>query len=317
MPTRCTAHRCAPGVASKFRTENAVIRSALENGSFDRLFSTGDTSTIKPAKPHMLLVQQAYLAYPPSAFDFAMPAKFRMKLWAMAVYFRLGMSGISLFTVQTNCMARRLSQRWGIAPQRIKVVPSSINLPDLLDKPTPSTPPYICYVAGANPHKNHEVLAPMMMRLVQDRPDLRCHVTVTPEQVPSLVQGIQAHKLENHIIFRGGLSYAATLDLIRHATISVIPSKLESFGLPYYESMALGCPVVAADRDFAREACGAAGLYADAGDGAALAEHVLALLSSPELRTEMSQRSLKRFQQVFRPWNSIAQEYLDLLAVLE
>jgi glycosyltransferase involved in cell wall biosynthesis len=81
--------------------------------------------------------------------------------------------------------------------------------------------------------------------------------------------------------------------------------------------MALSCPVVAADRDFAREACGEAGLYADACDGAALAEHVLALLSSPELWTEMSERSLKRFQQVFRPWNSIAQEYLDLLAVLE
>jgi glycosyltransferase involved in cell wall biosynthesis len=316
LPTRLTARRCAPGMQSKFRTENFVIRRALGEEAFDRLFSTGDTSTIRPGIPHMLLVQQAYLAYPQSAFDFPMPLKFRLKLWAMGAYFRSGMPAVSLFTVQSNSMAQQLHRRWGIAPARIKVVPSSINLPTLPERPAPPGPPYLCYVAGANPHKNHDLLAPMLARLVQDWPDLRCHVTVTPEQAPTLAAAVQTYKLEDNLIFCGNLSYPATLDLIRHAYVSVIPSKLESFGLPYYESLALGCPIVAADRDFAREACGEAGSYADPNDGVAFAEQVHSLLAAPELRMEMSERALKRFRQVYRPWSSIAQQYLDMLAAL-
>jgi glycosyltransferase involved in cell wall biosynthesis len=46
----------------------------------------------------------------------------------------------------------------------------------------------------------------------------------------------------------------------------------ESFGQPAVEVMAIGCPVLAADRPWAREVCGEAAFYVDPLDAGALSD---------------------------------------------
>ena len=54
-------------------------------------------------------------------------------------------------------------------------------------------------------------------------------------------------------------------DAYRAADACLFPSLCESFGHPLVEALALGKPVIAADRPYAREICGEHALYVDPG----------------------------------------------------
>jgi glycosyltransferase involved in cell wall biosynthesis len=62
----------------------------------------------------------------------------------------------------------------------------------------------------------------------------------------------------------------------------VFPSWIEGFGLPLLEAMVCGAPVIASNRGSIPEVVGRAGLFADAEDEAALAEHLSRVLGAPD-----------------------------------
>ncbi len=301
------------GFASKLITENAGIRRALCD--FDVLFSMGDTSLPACPIPHLLMVQQAYLAYRPSDLDFSMSPVWQAKLRAIGTYFRLGLSSTSRLTVQTRDMKDRLCERWSLAPERVALIPSSYAL-----NPRPpraeADPRYVCYVATPSAHKNFEVLADMMSALATQHGELRCKLTVRPREVPGLVRRARELQVSDRFEFLGRVRSDALGELLASAVALVMPSKLESFGLPYYEAMAVGCPVLAADRAFAREACGPAALYADADSGRDFGAAVARLLRESGLRGQLQAAGATRIQSVSRSWNDIAGAYLELLQEL-
>ena len=100
------------------------------------------------------------------------------------------------------------------------------------------------------------------------------------------------------------------------AVALVMPSKLESFGIPYYEAMAIGCPVIAADFDFAREACGEAGFYANPDDGREFAHYVDTLVNAPSVLKTVSRNLRDRSLEIGVSWKEVASQYIDLLEKL-
>lgn len=305
-----------PGIPQKFVLENWIIRRSLSSWGADVLLSLSDTSMVGCSIPHMLMIHQPNLAYGPEERDFPLSAKMRLRWYLMGAYLRLGLGSVSRLTVQTEDMASRISTRFGYPRDRIAIVPSAVELVQSsgeLPQELNGVAPYVTYVSSASAHKNFKVLAPMMAKLHVGFPELQCRLTVTPEDVPELTREIQRLGLRDAFVFHGRVSRDMAVAMIRGARALVMPSKLESFGLPYYEAMAEGTPVVAADRAFAREACGSAGAYADADSGADFAARVAALVEDDELRRARSEESLKRFQEVMLPWDAVAREYLRLL----
>lgn len=304
------------GVLGKLWTENVLLRGGLVRHRIDKLFSLGDTSLPLTRLPHLLLVQLAYLAVPASKWGFEVSRAFRARMRLIELNFAAVLPTVHHLTVQTEFVKRGLSERWGIAPERITVVPSSVEpwLRELSHAPS-SDDPYICYVASASPHKNHTLLAQLMARLVRRHPGLRCRLTVHREEVPALIEQARALNVLNAFTFEPGLSHRAAIEMTRGAVAAVIPSKLESFGLPYYEAMAVGCPVVAADLPFAREACGAAGLYAHPDDADAFAEHVEHLLEH-DVAKRQSDAVRERFNSVYLPWADVGRAYWRILETL-
>ena len=249
----CTVHLVRPGVPAKFWSENWSIRAELHRGRYDALFSLGDTSLPFCPVPHLLMVHQSFLAYPSREWGFEVPRSFRLRLTLMEKYFRAGLSGVTCLTVQTESMKNRLCRRWDIGPERVRVVPSSGNVETSAPNGIRRTAPrYICYVASSAPNKNFGIFARMMAQLVRRWPDLTCRLSVESREVPELVSEARSLGVIEHFEFLGRVDDVR--GLLAGASVLVMPSKLESFGLPYYEAMATGCPVVAADLDFAREA---------------------------------------------------------------
>jgi len=234
----------------------------------------------------------------------------------MRMYFRAGLSSVSRITVQTRYMQRKITSVWGFPANRIDIVPSAVEewvIQRGKQSPHRTDPPYICYVSSASPHKNHTVLAPMMADLKTSHPNLKCHLTVSMSEVPQLVLAATRLGVLDSFTFRGGLSAKAAINLVHNAELALMPSRLESFGIPYYEALALSCPMVAAARPFAEEALGEAGLYANPDDGLEFAAHVAALLDSKPRLAERREMAGQRFIRVRTSWQDIAQRYLYIL----
>lgn len=304
------------GLGKKFWNESRMLPAILRMARCDVLLSLGDTSTPRPGVPHVLFVQQAFLAYPRAQWGFRPPARFAARMRAMALYFRAGLGGVTRFTVQTEDMKQHLTERWRVAPDRVAVIPSAVGDDVLARRHEPrSDPPrpHLIYVAGPGPHKNHAVLPGMLAAVATRHVDVRLQLTLSASAVPDVVRRARKLGVLDRIEFLGNIDRARALDALARAAVAVIPSQLESFGLGYYEALALGVPVVAAERGFAREACGNAARYAEASSPESFAAQVGALLDDAEARRTLSADGRRRFDHVHVGWDAIARRYLDVL----
>jgi glycosyltransferase involved in cell wall biosynthesis len=103
--------------------------------------------------------------------------------------------------------------------------------------------------------------------------------------------------------------------LLKFARAFLFPSRMEGFGVPAVEAMALGCPVVASTSPCLPEVCGSAALYADPDDANAWISAIERLCYDPSLRKTMVERGLacaRRYR-----WRAIAEIYLRLMASVD
>jgi glycosyltransferase involved in cell wall biosynthesis len=79
----------------------------------------------------------------------------------------------------------------------------------------------------------------------------------------------------------------------QRATVVVVPSRAEGFGLPVIEAMAAGAPVVATAIPALTEVAGGAARLVEP-DPETLAAGIVELLEEPGLRSELISRGLRR-----------------------
>jgi glycosyltransferase involved in cell wall biosynthesis len=116
--------------------------------------------------------------------------------------------------------------------------------------------------------------------------------------------------LGTQVTWLGEVQHAALVDEYRQATLFVMPSRLETFGHPYIESMACGTPGLVGDIACAREMCGDAVEYAGVDDAAAWAHKMDVLLKDEARRAALGEAGVKRAA-VFG-WDRCAQETLQV-----
>jgi glycosyltransferase involved in cell wall biosynthesis len=93
------------------------------------------------------------------------------------------------------------------------------------------------------------------------------------------------------------VGYVYDEDLLRlynAANVFVFPSVYESFGFPFLEAMACGCPAIASMGTAMEEIGGEAGVYVDANSVSDLASAMRMLIEDKAFREEKIQRGLKR-----------------------
>lgn len=102
--------------------------------------------------------------------------------------------------------------------------------------------------------------------------------------------------------------YEDLIGLFNLARAFVFPSWIEGLGIPVFEAMTCGAPVIASDRGSIPEVAGDAGLLADAEDADAFASHIARVLTDPELANQMRTRGFERAAQF--TWSETARRVL-------
>jgi glycosyltransferase involved in cell wall biosynthesis len=177
--------------------------------------------------------------------------------------------------------------------------------------PRPDAAPTIVCVAMFRREKGHSILLSAFERVRLEVPDARLLLVGDGPLAPQIRAEVAARGMEASVEFLG--SVADVWPVLARAHVFVLPSLSEAFGIAMVEAMAAGLPVVASAVGGLPELVrpGVSAELCPPGDHRALAEHLVRLLRSPELRERMGaaaredaaphrmQRTGERYLQLF------------------
>ena len=179
----------------------------------------------------------------------------------------------------------------------------------------------LLFVGRIQPLKAPDVLLRAAARLVETDPALRDRLVVAivggpsgsglahPEHLQKLAGALGIADITR---FVPPVPQPVLAHYYRAATVTVVPSYTESFGLVAVESQACGTPVVAADVGGLRTAVadGRSGLLVDGHDPAIYAESVRQIVATPALRDRLARSAIVHAARF--GWDATADQMLDV-----
>lgn len=209
----------------------------------------------------------------------------------------------------SDCSRQDIARDFGLQPAGISLVYNGIDttefrpMPDVMRRPK-----RLMATASADaPLKGLRYLLRAYAQLLSRHPDLELLLVSKPQPGGKTEQLVASLGIGDKVQFVNGIS---TEDMVRYyaeATIAVVPSVYEGFGLPAGEAMACGVPVVSTDGGALPEVVGEAGVIVPAKSAEALATAIDSLLADSEQRRLMSEAGRRRIEEKFS-WEVCARE---------
>jgi glycosyltransferase involved in cell wall biosynthesis len=173
---------------------------------------------------------------------------------------------------------------------------------------------FIMFVGNVKPHKN-------LLRLLLAYEKLYCQnlkdyfLVIVGRKEGFIIGNSEIFSiLENNtvlrerVLFTGYLENADLSAIYNSASLLVLPSLYEGFGLPPLEAMACNCPVVVSNVASLPEVCGDAAHYVDPYDVESIAEGIYNVLSNESLRQDLIKKGAERVK--LFSWERSAREHL-------
>ena len=174
------------------------------------------------------------------------------------------------------------------------------------------------YMGGFSPHKNLQALvsafariaarkdfADVILVMIGDTSNDAFHTYF--ETIRAQVEGLG---FEDRVIFTGYLDDDDVVVLLNLATVLLLPSLMEGFGLPAVEAAACGCPVIATKASPLSQLLGGGGIFIDSNEGE-IARALETVLSSIELQLQMRAAGLAAAGRL--TWEQAARQMIEVL----
>lgn len=171
---------------------------------------------------------------------------------------------------------------------------------------------YILCVSEIVPNKNCETLIEAYARL--DSQLVAQHHLVIVGKISSksyykrLLDLVSQYKIEGKVVFTGEIAPDSMPLVYQKASLFVLPSRLETFGMPLIEAMAAGVPIIASNAPAIPEITGDAALLFNPNDPVQLANLMTKLLCDKGLRELLVSKGRSRARQF--SWEKCARETL-------
>ena len=219
----------------------------------------------------------------------------RAKLAVLRGVMAHGVRVSRLILVPSRATADALERRFPAARGKIRV--THLAGPDAGHSApwAPSVEPYLLHVGNAYPYKNLDRLVCAFAKVAATRQGLRLVLAGNPdEHHRRLAARAAALGVGDRVRLAGRVSDAELHTLYAGASLVVMPSLSEGFGLPALEAMAHGTPTLVARATSLPEVCGDAAAYFDPMDVDDLARVVDRLLADQSVLRGLSRAGIRR-----------------------
>ena len=251
-------------------------------------------------------------------FSFIRDETFRDAIGTMTFY-PVGMQAAvarrvdRLFTSSQES-ARTIQRDFGVRPDKIRMVANGVDTE--LFSPDPSVArsehELLCVGRASDPNKGLVTLIDALPHLPEE-----ATLTLVDDDVPDNVARKRARAIgvEHRVNIVGRVPTDELVALYRRATLVVVPSTYEGFGLPAAEAMACGTPVVASAAGALPEVVrtGGGGRLVPHTDPEALAAAVRELVANPGLRAELGDRGRQGIERAYA-WPRVAAATAEVYA---
>jgi glycosyltransferase involved in cell wall biosynthesis len=201
----------------------------------------------------------------------------------------------------SECSREDIARDFGIQPAGVALVYNGID--NEVFRPMPEVerlPRRLMATASADaPLKGLRYLLQAYARLLPDYPDLELLVVGKPKAGGDTEKLIRRLGISDRVRFESGISTETMVRYYAEATMAVVPSVYEGFGLPAGEAMACGVPVVSTNGGALPEVVADAGLQVPVRDADALAAAIRELLDNPARRDELGELGRRRIDEKF------------------
>jgi glycosyltransferase involved in cell wall biosynthesis len=211
----------------------------------------------------------------------------------------------------SECARADISKAFGVSPARFRIVPNGVNT-DLF-RPLPHVQRMANHLIVTNsadtPLKGLRYLLEAVAQVSRIH-DVTLTVVGSPRKdghIESLMNGLG---LWNRVTFTGRISDEELVHQYAKASIAVIPSLYEGFGLPAGEAMACAVPVISSKGGALPEVVGDAGILVPPARKEPLATAIVRLLDNPPLAHEFGEKGFKRVQTHFT-WKRAAEKTVE------
>jgi glycosyltransferase involved in cell wall biosynthesis len=160
------------------------------------------------------------------------------------------------------------------------------------------------------PLKGLRYLLKAYARLLIDYPDLELLLVSKPQPGGKTERLVKRLGIANRVKFVDSISTEQMVRYYAEATIAVVPSVYEGFGLPAGEAMACGVPVISTDGGALPEVVGDAGIIVPARSVDALVNAIEQLLTDTARQLELATRGRERIVEQFC-WQVCADQMTD------
>lgn len=209
----------------------------------------------------------------------------------------------------SECSRRDIASAFGRAPNSTTVIANGIDTELFRPLPAISREPQLLITTASSdqPLKGLSVLLRAFAQLNEQYPTLQLLVIgkLKPDGITE--RELNDLQLAERVTFVTGISTSAIVEHYARATIAVVPSLYEGFGLPAGEAMACGVPLICSDGGALPEVVGQAAYLVKAGNVEALREAIHTLLEEPNRRAQMALAGRTHMVQQFS-WSVVAQQ---------
>ncbi|MCZ6503648.1 MAG: glycosyltransferase family 4 protein [Gammaproteobacteria bacterium] len=165
------------------------------------------------------------------------------------------------------------------------------------------------------PLKGLDYLLKAIATLVPEYPELELLVLGKLKEDGETKKLIGNLKIEKYLRFVSGITTAEIVELYAEASLVVVPSIYEGFGLPAGEAMACGLPVISTDGGALPEVVGNCGIIVPTRNELAIANAIKELLGNTDRQIQLGCKARARILELFS-WKIAAQNMVELYSCL-
>lgn len=223
-------------------------------------------------------------------------------------------------SVQTNTLAKKISQELTILPENIATIPHGPGLmPTMANEPKiypGKTVWRIGYITKFDLHKDFNSTFQAIKHLKDRGLHIKLIITLEERDITHYLQdSLHYYDIMDTIDNQGNITNSThLLQLYQSLHLFIFPSICESFGFPLVEAMANALPIIASNIDNNREVAGVAANLFSKGNGLELANIIEQLMTNKEKYESASRKSLERAKDI--SWERTAKDIYDVLLKL-